>query len=127
MAIQGLASPVVDGGGARDRSCGAANRRRHQPAGEDQVTLNTVALVTVPAAVLTVIAHDLAPGGTLTTTDVADTVLIGAAVDPNNTLVVVPSACPLMVTVVPTGPAGGVKFLIMGVADVVTRPMELVN
>ena len=94
---------------------------------EDQVTLNTVALVTVPAAVLTVIAHDLAPAGTLTTTDVADTVLIGAAVDPNNTLVVVPSACPLMVTVVPTGPAGGVKFLIVGVADVVIRPMELVN
>ena len=93
----------------------------------DHVTVKVITLVTVPAFVLTVMGPDVAPAGTVTRREVPETVLISAGVDPNRTVVAVPSACPLMVTVAPGGPDCDEKPVMDGVTDVVIRPMEFVN
>ncbi len=79
------------------------------------VTLNFVALVAVPPAVVTVILPVVAPAGTVVTIWVAVLDVIVAVVPLNFTEVAPVRFVPVMVTVVPTGPELGLNDVIVGV------------
>jgi len=83
-----------------------------------EVTVTSTAVPTltnVPAGVLGGQAGAVAPlSGTVTTTAVGETVLIGAARPPKVTLVMLPRFAPLMVTTVPGGPEFGLIEVMMG-------------
>jgi len=88
--------------------------------GRDAVTVKLPVLVAVPPGVVTVIFPVVAPVGTVTVIDVADTTLNAvAAVVLNFTAVAPVKFVPVIVTSVPTGAVMGVNEVITG-ADAVT-------
>jgi len=80
------------------------------------VTVKFVALVAVPLGVVTVIGPVVAPVGTFVTICVAVFDVIVAVTPLNFTEVAPVRFVPVMVTVVPTGPAVGVNEVIVGAA-----------
>src|SRR3989442_1705909 len=88
-------------------------------AGGEAVTVKLLALVAVPAEVVTRIGPVVAPLGTLAVIWVFEFTVKVAVVPLKVTAVAPVKLVPLIVTVVPTGPLVGVKELIVG-GDVVT-------
>ena len=79
------------------------------------VTVKLLALVAVPPGVVTLIWPLVAPLGTVAAIEVAEFTVKLTAFAPLNVTAVVPmKAVPLIVTMVPTGPFGGVKLVIVG-------------
>src|SRR4051812_20196932 len=79
------------------------------------VIVKELALVAVPAAVVTATSPDVAPVGAVAWMVVGDDTVKAVAVTPLNFTDVVPvKFAPLIVTTVPTGPAAGAKLVIRG-------------
>jgi hypothetical protein len=88
-------------------------------------TVKSVALVAVPMVFVTLILPVVAPVGTVAVIDVAEfNVNAVAVVVLNLTAVVQPKFVPVMVTLVPIGPAAGVKEVMVGVAAAPTTKTE---
>src|SRR5271155_2198559 len=90
-----------------------------------------VELTTVPPAVVIVIGPVIAPVGTVALTCASEvTMKVVAGTPPKRTCVVCVRLTPVIVTVVPTGPLGGLKLVICGVTRngwlLVTVPLEVV-
>jgi hypothetical protein len=77
-------------------------------------TAKLLALVAVPAGVLTLIGPLAAPGGTVACIAVLDVILKLAATPLKVTAVAPVKLVPLMVTVVPAGPEPGEKLVMAG-------------
>src|SRR5204863_3148830 len=92
-----------------------------------QVTVKLVALVAVPAGVVTVMWPVVAAGGTFATILIAVSETIVAVVPLNATCVAPARLWPLIVTSVSAGPDLGVKPAIAGVTRVVIRLIELLS
>ena len=93
---------------------------------DEEVTVNEAELVTVPAGAVTEIVPVVAPDGTVTTSCVAEALLIVAVVPLNFTVSLAGVALkfePEMVTCVPTSPDLGLKDRIVGWVEGV-RTME---
>src|SRR5205085_8395377 len=73
------------------------------------ITVNESGVVQELACVATVIGPEVAPAGTLATTDWPPVTVNGALVPSNCTSVTPPSPDPVIVTAVPTAPACGEK------------------
>ncbi len=88
-------------------------------------TPKSVALVAVLTVFVTVILPEVAPVGTVAVIDVAEfNVKVVAETPLNLTEVVQPKFVPVIVTLVPTGPLGGVNDVIVGAAAVPTTKTE---
>jgi hypothetical protein len=83
-----------------------------------QVTLKTVALVTVPPGVVTLIVPVFAPAGTFVVIFVAASVVMLAAVPSKLTAVAPESLLPVMVTFFPGLPLAGLTLAMVGVGAV---------
>ena len=78
-------------------------------------TVNALALVAVPAGVVTRSGPVVAPVGTVSRITVAEVTVKGAALTPLNVTAVAPVRfVPLSITLVPTSPLVGVKLVIVG-------------
>ena len=86
----------------------------------DAVTVKLVVLVAVPPGVVTAIVPVVAPEGTVAVIFAALFTLKTAEVPWKATLVAPVKSVPVTVTVVPTGPAAGVKLVTVGAAGAVT-------
>src|SRR5438309_10722150 len=83
-------------------------------------TVNALALVAVPADVVTRIGPVVAPLGTVAVITVSEVTVKLAALTPLNVTAVAPvKAVPVIVTVFPTCPLVGVKLVIVGAGIVV--------
>ena len=82
--------------------------------------MKTVAVLTFPPGVNTLILPVVAPAGTVTLILVAVSLVIGIATAPMVTLVAPARWVPMMVTVVPTGPEEGLTLVIVGGATTVS-------
>ena len=89
------------------------------------MTVNVPPLIAVPAGTVTRMRPLVAPIGTVVTILVAVSDVIVDGV-PSKVMAVAPERFwPLIVTVVPTVPEEGVNFVMLGVAAVLIRPIEL--
>ena len=80
------------------------------------VTLKAVGEAKVPSGVVTLmVASGGASGGTVAVTELSDTTVKDASIEPNLTLVAPVNAVPFSVTSVPTGPVAGVTLEMPGV------------
>ena len=77
-------------------------------------TVKSVALVAVPESVVTLIGPVVAPDGTLAVICVSETVVSVAGVPLKVTDEALARCSPVIVTLVPTAPALGVKLVIVG-------------
>src|SRR6266480_4799678 len=83
--------------------------------GGDVSTVNALALVAVPPGVVTLIDPVVAPAGTVACIAVVEVTVKLVALTPLNVTDVAPmNFVPVIVTVLPTGPLGGVKPVIVG-------------
>ena len=93
-------------------------RRRHAPgvggASCPHMTEKPLALVAVPAGVVTVIGPDAAPAGTVAVILIGELTVNTAEVPLNFTAVAPVRFAPLMATLVPGAPLAGVKLVIRG-------------
>src|SRR5262245_19516206 len=78
------------------------------------MTEKLLALVAVPAGVVTVIRPDVAPTGTVTVYLIGELTVNAAEVPLNVTAVAPVKVAPLMATLVPGAPLAGVKLVIRG-------------
>jgi hypothetical protein len=83
-------------------------------------TVKLLALLAVPAEVVTLIGPVIAPAGTVAVIAVAEFTVKPALVPLNRTAVAPVKFVPLMVTLVPTGPLLGVKLVTVGGLETVT-------
>src|SRR2546427_13290492 len=88
-------------------------------------TVKLLALLAVPAEVVTLIGPVVAPAGTLAVIVVAEPTVKLALVPLNSTAVAVVKFVPLIVTLVPTGPLAGAKLAIVGGLITVKLPALL--
>jgi hypothetical protein len=78
------------------------------------ITVKLLALLAVPAEVMTLIGPLVAPAGTVAVIVLAEFTVKLALVPLNRTAVAPVKLVPLIVTLVPTGPLAGVKLAIVG-------------
>jgi hypothetical protein len=84
------------------------------------ITVKLLALLAVPAGLVTLIGPVAAPAGTVAVIVVAEFTVKLALVPLNSTAVAVVKFVPLIVTLVPTGPLLGVKLATVGGLETVT-------
>jgi hypothetical protein len=90
-------------------------------------TVNGVVVMAVAPELETVMAPVIAPGGITTLTDDVVMLCSGIEMEPPFRLGMVtcgaePKLLPLMITMVPTGPAWGAKLVMIGVALATAKP-----
>src|SRR5439155_605543 len=90
------------------------------------VTVKLLLLVAVPPGVVTLSGPLVAPLGTVAAIEVAEFTVKLLLVPLNVTAVAPVKVVPLIVTLVPTGPLGGVKLVIVGALAVTVKLLALV-
>ena len=111
----------------RLRLAGSLNDKRMGETAENQVTVNFVALLALPAAVVTLILPVFAPEGTLTFILVAESEVIVATTPPIVTFVAPDRFVPVMVTTLPGAPEAGENLVMVGKTAVTSKHSSTVE